>query len=304
MARSSSLAPQIGAALAAGLMLAAAAAFGGGGGDSAPQTPSDAPAGAQPGLSAPWTADIASAPSAGAAPAAGTVQEAAPVIAAAPMLAVIIDDVGLDAHAARVLMALDAPVTLAILPYAPRAPELAREAAASGREVFLHLPMEPAGLEDPGPFALTKMMDAHASRARVEWAFARVPGASGFNNHMGSRLTADRARMDALFEALQARRDMIFVDSLTSPRSQAGAAARAHGFTALRRDVFLDNERSEEAVRARLAEAFALARERGGAIAIGHPYRETLAVLGELSALAEAEGVRLVTVRELAGAGE
>jgi polysaccharide deacetylase 2 family uncharacterized protein YibQ len=46
--------------------------------------------------------------------------------------------------------------------------------------------------------------------------------------------------------------------------------------------VFIDNERDPDAIRAQLQQAAALARGRGSAIAIGHPYPETLAVLREL----------------------
>jgi uncharacterized protein len=93
------------------------------------------------------------------------------------------------------------------------------------------------------------------------------------------------------------------VDSLTGPRSVAANAARDAGFPALRRDVFLDVERDEAAIAARLEEALALAAGRGHAIAIGHPYPETLAVLETLADRAAAHGVEIVTVQALAHGG-
>lgn len=220
------------------------------------------------------------------------------------MLAIIMDDVGPDLAVARRLMALEPPVTLAILPYAAAASVLAQEAADAGREVFVHLPMEPGGLDDPGPWALSRAQDAQAVAERVRWAFARVPGATGFNNHMGSGFTSDAQAMARVFGALAGSENLVFVDSLTGPRSVAATSARQAGFPALRRDVFLDTDRDEAAIAARLEDALALAASRGHAIAIGHPYPQTLSVLDTLAQRAEAHGVEIVMVSTLAQAAD
>lgn len=317
MSRISSFAPHLGAALGAGLMVAAGVAFSAGAGGSGPGVGAGASAvPAAPALSAPIDAAIEATARPGvtdrpmgeaaavdAAPQTQAVQEIAAARVDGPRLAIILDDVA-DLETARAALALPVPVTVSVLPYAESAPEIAALVRASGAELFVHLPMEPVGLDDPGPYALTRMLDGEAARARAVWAFSRVPGATGFNNHMGSRLTADRGYMSALFAGLQDRRGLVFVDSLTSPRSQAAQAARDQGFTALRRDVFLDNDRSEAAVRQQLEIAMQLARQNGAAIAIAHPHRETLAVLAELEALAQAHGVRIVAVSELVSARE
>ena len=65
------------------------------------------------------------------------------------------------------------------------------------------------------------------------------------------------------------------------------------------RRVFLDDVATDAAVRAQLAELLRRARREGSAIAIGHPYSTTLAVLEEeLPGLAK-EGIRVVRVTEL-----
>lgn len=216
-----------------------------------------------------------------------------------PVLAIIIDDVGPDMAATQALLDLDLPLTLAILPFAREAEAAARMAAEAGLDVFLHLPMEPVGLDDPGPNALTRhLSDAEIAR-RAGWALSRVPGAVGFNNHMGSALTRDEAALRRTF-AQFAGRDLIFVDSLTHPASKAARVAREGGLEAFRRDVFLDHVRTPEAVDAALDEALRLAVERGHAIAIGHPYPVTLAALEGLAERAREAGVELVTMSTLA----
>jgi len=194
------------------------------------------------------------------------------------------------------------PVTLSVLPYAGKAPDIAALVTGAGGELFIHLPMEPVGLDDPGPYALTKALDAGGLAARLNFAFARTPGAVGFNNHMGSRMTADRAAMDAVFAAMDERwAGLVFVDSLTHPRSEAAAAADAAGLAALKRDVFLDHDRDPAAIDAQIEAALRQALETGQAIAIAHPRPETFEALEGLAARAEAAGVRIVPVRALSG---
>lgn len=295
MKSSAAFAPHLGAALAAGLLVASGLAFRAGaegverGGTPLPaasapiETPSQLSASQQD-----FPAETSS------------ITRTEAVADLRPMLAVIIDDVGLDPAAAGRLIALDLPLTLSILPYAETAPQVAQAARAGGKDVFLHLPMEPAGLDDPGPLALTRHHSGAALVQRVQWALSRVPGASGFNNHMGSGLTADPEAMDALFAPL-AGQDLIFVDSLTSPESVAWSRAAEARLFAVKRDVFLDHDRDPDAVSAAIGAALSAAAGQGFAIAIGHPHPVTLEALEDLRARADAAGVRLVTISEIKG---
>lgn len=218
---------------------------------------------------------------------------------ARPVLAIILDDIGPDRAAAQRALALSAPVTLSILPYAENAPDLALEARTRGHEVFVHMPMEPEGLEDPGPGALYGHLTPDALAARAAWALSRTPGASGFNNHMGSRLTASPAAMRALFASLEGA-PLLFVDSLTSPDSIAAREAGRAGLPAMSRDVFLDHERDRAHVDAQLAAAAALAQQRGYALAIGHPRPETFEAIEAFLASDAAASVRIATASEAA----
>ena len=67
----------------------------------------------------------------------------------------------------------------------------------------------------------------------------------------------------------------------------------------MKRDVFLDPDPSPEAIEREFERLKSLARKRGRALAIGHPYPTTLDVLErELPKLAD-EGFELVRVSEL-----
>tara|TARA_R110000868_G_scaffold208192_5_gene457634 strand:+ start:1105 stop:2067 length:963 start_codon:yes stop_codon:yes gene_type:complete len=226
-----------------------------------------------------------------------------PVSAAAvtpqrPRIALIIDDVGLDTEAAARVLALDAALTVAILPYADAASATARLAEAGGRDVLVHVPMEPLGLDDPGPHALRVDLSDADLRARIRWAMARVPGAVGLNNHMGSRFTRDPRAMRIALGAI-AEQAPLFIDSMTTADSRGLAVAQGLGLPVLQRDIFLDHVIEAGAIRARLAEAEALARSQGHAVLIGHPHDLTLDALESWIGEAREAGFEFVTVTTL-----
>lgn len=214
-------------------------------------------------------------------------------------LAIIIDDLGYGVEQARSVAALPGPLAVAVLPDAPRAVRVANIAAAAGKEVLLHLPLQAVDTE---PTAETLTLDTSESALvrRIESALAHVPHVSGINSHQGSLLTRHPGHMSWLMKALQRHPELYFIDSYTTERSVALQVAAEYNVPALRRHVFLDAKRDVGAIRHELERARARARRDGYAIAIGHPYPATLAVLNdELPALTTSDDVRLVAVSEL-----
>jgi len=219
----------------------------------------------------------------------------------APRIAIIIDDLGYGLDAGIRALDLPGPVSYAVLPQTPRGPELARRAASNGRDVLLHLPLQPVGTDaarEPGSMTLDM------TRQEFGDMFARnienVPQAIGINNHRGSLLTRHPGHMNWLMEEL-GERGLVFVDSYTTHLSVALQIARENGIPSRRRDVFLDADPAPRRIAAEYERLKRLARERGVAIAIAHPYPQTLKFLeAELPALAN-EGFELVGIGELLG---
>ncbi len=220
-----------------------------------------------------------------------------------PRLAIVIDDLGPAAALTRKAIALPLPLTLAFLPYAQDLPALTAAAKAHGHEIYLHLPMEPIGTPDPGPNAILVGLEPDEFRRRLNWAFDRVPLATGVNNHMGSRATSEPETMLKVLQEVR-RRGLSFVDSRTSAMSVADGLAAQLQIPHAARDVFLDNNPTTAAILAQLGLAERLARRHGHALAIGHPYPTTLAVLARWLPEAEARGVRVVRARDLIAAQE
>jgi polysaccharide deacetylase 2 family uncharacterized protein YibQ len=252
-------------------------------------------------------ADEAAAPPAAEAPAppawrryAAAVPEGA---ADKPKLAIVLDDLGPDRTAAERAIALPAPMTLAFLTYADGLPALTRRARAAGHELLAHVPMQPSGPgADPGPKALSPDLPQGELTARLAWGLARVAGAVGINNHMGSGFTQDRVGMRRMLGELR-RRGLLFLDSRTIAATVGAELAAELGVPAAERDVFLDNDRDPRAIRRQLDKAAALARAQGAAIAIGHPYDSTLRVLAARLPRLAGEGIALVPVSALVRGG-
>lgn len=214
-----------------------------------------------------------------------------------PRIAIIIDDLGHQLAAGRRAVNLPGPVACAVLPRTPRATLLAEAAFAAGKEVLLHLPLQSmaqSGIAEPGGIVLdTTRRELARSFAK---SMASVPHAVGVSNHQGSLLTQHPGHMGWLMEEIEAQGNLFFVDSYTTHRSVALDLARESGVPAVRRDVFLDPDRSPQTLEREFERLKELARSQGMAVGIGHPYPATLAFLeSELPKLAE-DGIELIGV--------
>ncbi len=214
-------------------------------------------------------------------------------------IAIIIDDVGMDIKRSRAVIDLPAAVTLAYLPYAPQVRTLAKEGKAKGHEIIIHTPMAAMDAHvNIGPGGLHEGMSAAEIHAAFSVMLGSFEGYDGINNHMGSRLTQDRAAMDVIAAMLK-ERGLFFIDSKTSDKSVVGAAARAAGVPHAARDVFLDHVDSADFVRKALAQTERKALAQGSAIAIGHPKDHTIAGLRAWLPTLKDKGIDVVPVSAL-----
>jgi polysaccharide deacetylase 2 family uncharacterized protein YibQ len=210
----------------------------------------------------------------------------------AARVVLIIDDMGNSLDLGLQALALPGAINYAFLPHSPHSRQLATAAHQQAKEVLLHAPMSNLHNYPTGPGTLRPIMNRQQFLQTLHDDLAAVPHVRGLNNHMGSLLTQLRQPMNWLMSALK-QQQLYFVDSRTSPRTIAASVAKQHQLPTLKRDVFLDNKRTEQAIDFQFRKLTRLAKQRGIAVAIGHPYPETLAYLKrELPSLA-AQGIRL-----------
>ena len=193
-------------------------------------------------------------------------------------LVIIIDDVATFEHAGMI-KSLGLKITPSIFPATkthPDTPSIAR----SFEFYMIHLPMQAKHFDSPEIGTLTVNESFESILEKIKKIRKDFPRAKYTNNHTGSRFTSDFNAMDRAYMAL-IDQGFIFVDSKTIAQTAVAKAAKKHNQPYISRDIFLDDNPSAAAVRRELVAAVNLAKKRGYAIAIGHPKKNTIAVIKE-----------------------
>jgi polysaccharide deacetylase 2 family uncharacterized protein YibQ len=220
-----------------------------------------------------------------------------------PRVAVVIDDLGPDRKRTGQVRDLKGPLTMAYLAYTDDLASQMRSGRKAGHEIIMHMPMEPLnGDVNPGRDALKVGLSDEEILARLRRNLDRGAEFVGINNHMGSRFTADRRGMSLVMGELR-KRGLLWLDSVTSPKTVGLALATAAGVPRAGRSVFLDNVPDTKAVMAQLAKLEAAARENGSAIGIGHPKDATISALRAWLPTLARKGITLVPLTALTETG-
>jgi polysaccharide deacetylase 2 family uncharacterized protein YibQ len=215
-------------------------------------------------------------------------------------LAIVIDDFGYDGRLARRFLEIEGQLSFSVLPHGTFSGSIARRVHEAGRELLLHLPMEPKAYPkvNPGVGALLmKMTDAELVQT-LRQNLDSLPYISGENNHTGSRLSEQEEKMRLVMQELK-NRNLFFIDSRTSRKTKAYSVAQQLEIPSAERDVFLDNIQSPRAIRSQMNRLIQRARLKGTAIGIAHPHEATLSVLKEVIPNLSGKGVELVPVSKI-----
>ena len=191
-------------------------------------------------------------------------------------LVLIIDDVATFEHASMV-KSIGLKITPSIFPATkthPDTPNIAR----TFEFYMIHLPMQAKHFDSPEIGTLTINESFESMHEKIKKIRKDFPRAKYTNNHTGSRFTSDYEAMDKAYRAL-IEQGFIFVDSKTIAQTAVARAAKKYNQPYISRDIFLDDDPSAAAVRRELVAAVNLAKKRGYAIAIGHPKKNTIAVI-------------------------
>jgi len=221
--------------------------------------------------------------------------------APASRIALIIDDIGHSVSRVRAFLSLKIPMTFSILPQLRHSKDLAEEITGKGLEVMLHQPMEPYSNEiHPGPGAVYISYGNRKIEETIAENLSQIPQATGVNNHMGSKFTSCSTKVVQALKIIK-KKDLFFVDSLTSRHSQAYKIARRLNMRTAPRNIFLDHTPDIRAVRRQLMHLKQHALKHGAAIGIGHPHLSTLTALRNFKQELDetAPWVELVSISDL-----
>jgi polysaccharide deacetylase 2 family uncharacterized protein YibQ len=215
-------------------------------------------------------------------------------------IAIIIDDLGYNNGNAEELLKIDAPLTFSIFPQGTYSKSLAQKAHTRGRDVILHLPMEPYEYpqKNPGDGTLLLDMDNEELLKKLESDIDAVPFIKGVNNHMGSKFTEDKEKMRVVLNELE-KRGLFFLDSRTSKNTVGYSVAKEMGLKVAERNIFLDNNQDLKSINAQIYKLAKLSLKNGSAIGIGHPHPATIKALKQMIPELKAKGIEVVPVSQL-----
>ncbi len=213
-------------------------------------------------------------------------------------IAIIIDDIGYNYAQGLEAFALPGAITYAIIPHSPKADFFALEAKKHNKEIMLHAPMSTVHNTPLGEYGLTENMSEARFKEALNASLDSLPDATGVNNHMGSLLTQKSLPMEWVMQALHARR-LYFIDSRTTSQSVAWQTAQSFNIPSLKRDIFLDHTPTTDFINEQFNKLMAIAKRKGYAVAIAHPYPETINYLKQQLPKLKEQNIELVSASAL-----
>jgi len=212
-----------------------------------------------------------------------------------PRVSVVIGGLGLNPQTTRLAIeTLPPEVTLSFAPYAEGLQGWIDLARASGHEVLLETPMEPADYpaNDPGPYTLIAANRPEDTVRKLEWLMSRATGYFGLSNYLGARFIDSDAAMNTFNAALKAR-GLAFVDD-------GLAARRGGGIPRASADRIIDDELSASAIDIQLRALETGASARGQSLGSGFAYPVTINQVRTWAAGLPARGLQLAPASALA----
>lgn len=219
-------------------------------------------------------------------------------------VAIVIDDFGNNGDGTEEMLEIGIPITVAVMPFMPHSREEAQRAIKAGHEVIVHMSMEPekGKIEWLGPRPILNNLSNEEVKDIIKDAIEEVEGAVGINNHMGSKVTQNESIIRAILEEAK-ERNIMFLDSKTTPNSVVGKVSQELNMTYLERDIFIDSIRDKNHMKKQLDKLGRVALEKGYAIGIGHVGpdggKPTVEAIKEMAPILEKRGIKFVFLSQI-----
>ena len=182
----------------------------------------------------------------------------------------VFDDGGQNLNHLAPFLKLPFPITVAVLPQLTHSKEAAAQVRMAGFEVMLHQPMQAVNASvNPGPGAIKPEMDEGQIKSILFQNTTEIGPIAGMNNHEGSAITADAEKMAVVLQFCS-QEGIYFLDSRTNVETKVPYVAGELGYSYYERNIFLDNEKTNENALKELKKGLDLANKNGSVIMIGH----------------------------------
>lgn len=194
-----------------------------------------------------------------------------------PKLVIIIDDISNKSQLNEIAK-LDLNLTPSIFPFSKD--NVSMIEAVNGLDFFMvHLPLEAKKYTDE--LDTIKTSDSVERIAKkIESIKEVMPKTKYINNHTGSKFTENKDSVEKLLSVLDSN-SISFVDSRTTPNTALNKIAVEQNRLILYRDIFIDNKLDRDSLLNQINEGVKISKQRGYAILIAHPHKETFDALKE-----------------------
>jgi polysaccharide deacetylase 2 family uncharacterized protein YibQ/uncharacterized membrane protein YciS (DUF1049 family) len=211
-----------------------------------------------------------------------------------PKLVIILDDVSFN-YQVKAIKSIPFTITPSFFPPTkthPNTPIYAKEF----KDYMVHVPMQALHFSRPEPNTMNIDWSYYQIKNRIDEIKTIFPNVKFINNHTGSKFTANLQSMKYLFKALK-EDNLGFVDSRTTPLTKAKIVQNLYHIPFFERNIFLDNKNSVKYIQNQLKKAVLMAKEKGYAIAIGHPHYSTIKALKQSKNILK--DVDVISINEL-----
>lgn len=209
-------------------------------------------------------------------------------------LLLIVDDMHTGSKICDDFINLDYRLVYSFLPMKDQ--QAVNKAKSRGHDIMLHLPLQ-GSIAKHNDNQTIYVRDPNFKQKLVKH-LGSITSYSAINNHTGSVFTSNYNAVDKLFSHLIANGRPLFIDSLTTNNSKIAMVAKKYNYPVLQRDIFLDHDRDVKSITRQLEILEKILRDKGSAIAIAHPRRETLIVLKQWLPTLKEKNIFLASVND------
>ena len=198
-----------------------------------------------------------------------------------PKIAIVIDDMGIDIVKSKQILKIPEIYNFSYLTYAKNLQLQIDFAKGQGKEILLHIPMESIKVftvSDYGGIYLTTTKTPEQNLKIFKDMIGDTTGYIGINNHMGSKFTSNYRQLYNIVSELK-NMGLMFLDSRTINTSKGDIIASKIQLPYIMRDIFLDDSDNLYDILQSLKILETVAKNKGYAVAIGHPKTNTIKAL-------------------------
>lgn len=219
-------------------------------------------------------------------------------------VSIIFEDAGMDLEEVQELLNINAQFDVAVIPFLPFSNKISLMCREKGKEVMLHLSMEPEKESTVWlcPRSIMNSTPDDEIEKIFKDALVNVPNSKGLSIHLGT-LVCKNERIVKKVLSLSKENNLFVVDSTFSSESLFGKTGKQMGLEVILPDIVVDSRNELKPIQDKFNLLFNIAKKKGFAVAIAHLGAHggitTIEGFKEAIKKAEKENIKFVFVSDI-----